>query len=42
MKYLIDLWKTLSTPIYIGKRLKNNLIALTAVSVFTARAFRST
>ncbi len=36
MKYLIDLWKTLSTPIYVGKRLKNNLIALTAVSVFTA------
>ncbi|MBQ3866313.1 MAG: HD-GYP domain-containing protein [Clostridia bacterium] len=36
MKAIKDLWKTLSRSIYVGDRLKNNLRALTTVSVVTA------
>ncbi len=36
MKALRKVWKDISTPIYVGKRLKINLLALTIVSCFTA------
>ena len=36
MKKLLEIWKLLNTPIYTGKRLQENLRALTAVSYFTA------
>ena len=36
MKKTAELWKTLGRPIYVVRRLKNNLIALISVSSFTA------
>lgn len=36
MKSLKSLWKTLGRNIYVGSRLKANLIALTSVSIATA------
>lgn len=36
MRRVRDLWKTLSRSIYVGDRLKANLIALTGVSIVTA------
>ena len=36
MRKIIDIWKMLSKDIYVGNRLKNNLLALTIVSIFTA------
>ena len=36
MKKLLEIWKLLNTPIYTGKRLLENLRALTAVSCLTA------
>lgn len=36
MKKIIDIWKMLSKDIYVGNRLKHNLLALTLVSIFTA------
>ena len=36
MKLISDTWSMLGEPIYVGKRLRSNLIALTAVSLFTA------
>ena len=36
MKKLKAAWKILNTPIYTGERLRDNLRALTAVSLFTA------
>ena len=36
MRKIIDIWKMLGKDIYVGNRLKNNLLALTIVSVFTA------
>ena len=36
MKKIREWWKIICTPIYVGKRLRNNLLALTWVSCFTA------
>ena len=36
MKLIADTWKMLGKPIYVGKRLRSNLTALTVVSIFTA------
>ncbi|MBP5230522.1 MAG: HD-GYP domain-containing protein [Clostridia bacterium] len=36
IKYIKDLWKTLGRSIYVGPRLKANLMALTGVSIVTA------
>ena len=35
MGKIASFWKILSRDIYVGRRLKNNLIALTIVSIFT-------
>ena len=34
MKFITETWKMLGKPIYVGKRLKSNLTALTVVSIF--------
>ena len=36
MKKLAHIWKTISTPIYTGKRLQTALTTLTTISLFTA------
>lgn len=35
MGKIASFWKILSRDIYVGRRLKNNLITLTIVSIFT-------